>query len=68
MSRPNFELPPVKKVNLMTISAENLPRVAEMKKNGSISPQSIQERRSKPRNRWDEAAKTFAPGLDRELE
>ena len=67
MHKSNYGLAPKKKVNLLQISSENLPRVAGLQKEGSISPQSLQEKKSKPRDRWEEAAKTFAPGLDREL-
>ena len=67
IERPPRELPEVKKVvNLATISQNNLPRVAQLQSSASVSSLG----RLKPkqeRDRWEEAARTFEPGLDREV-
>ena len=51
-------------MNLLSISSDNLPRVASLKKFGSVSPIT---KPTKVRDRMDEARKTFEPGLDREM-
>ena len=59
-------LPELKKVvNLSTISTANLPRVASLQRVRSVTPKSMKP--AQERDRWEEAAKVFEPGLDREL-
>ena len=66
IKRPPRELPEIKKiVNLATISQNNLPRVAQLQT--SVSRSALGPKPKHERDRWTEAARTFEPGLDREL-